>query len=112
MIAVRKTKENKNKNKKIFKLQENFDYEIIVDAIGSKVLIECQSDTTSMLGQKDNNYFVSHLFSKIILFYQKAESQIVYPMLDYRVLEIILFNYLSRLFLNELNINVEYYGDS
>ncbi|CAF4247099.1 unnamed protein product [Rotaria magnacalcarata] len=54
----KRAKENKNKNQKIFKLQESVDYEIIVDVIGSKVLIRCQCGTTSTLGQKDNSYII------------------------------------------------------
>ncbi|CAF4035177.1 unnamed protein product [Rotaria sordida] len=55
-----KMKEIKNKNQQILHLQENVDYEIVIDINANKVLIRCQCGATATLGQKNNNYILSN----------------------------------------------------
>ncbi|CAF1051010.1 unnamed protein product [Rotaria magnacalcarata] len=56
----KKMNENNDKNKNILKLQENTDYEIIVDINGNKVLIRYECGATSTLVRKENTYLLSN----------------------------------------------------
>ncbi|CAF4171079.1 unnamed protein product [Rotaria sp. Silwood2] len=59
----KKMNQNNINNNKILKLQENIDYEIIVDINGKKVLIRCQCGATSTLGRKENTYIKTLIMS-------------------------------------------------
>ncbi|CAF4524943.1 unnamed protein product, partial [Rotaria sp. Silwood2] len=45
-----------NENQFAFRLQQDTDYEIMIDPVSNKVLIKCQCSVKMVLGQKSNRY--------------------------------------------------------
>jgi hypothetical protein len=63
-------KANGNKDQQIIQLNDSVDYDIIIDVNLNKTLIKCQCGAISTLGQKDNNFIVSHFFKDCSLWYE------------------------------------------
>ncbi|CAF2743623.1 unnamed protein product [Rotaria sp. Silwood2] len=57
-----------NENQFAFRLQQDTDYEIMIDLVSNKMLIKCQCSVKTVLGQKSNRYilsnFIRHLTQK------------------------------------------------
>jgi hypothetical protein len=61
-------KGKENRDQQMVQLNESIDYEIVTDLHSNKTLIKCQCGAISTLGQKDNNFIVSHFSSKIAVY--------------------------------------------
>lgn len=55
----KRIKQNNNENDQILELNEDVDYQIIIDVNGNKAIIKCKCGTASTLGKKENTYIVS-----------------------------------------------------